>query len=97
MLSLVATLWLAVAGHALRSTLSNLSYSGAPRLSLSGFIPTLQVTEDYILSQTNTGFSKYAGSIGCSASKPCVDGACCNSDGKLIIRALSHPKLKIPG
>lgn len=78
---LVAALWLTIFGLASGSIESNLTYFGAPRLSLTGIPPTLEITEGYILAQTNTTLSVLDNQAGCSAASPCVDGSCCNSHG----------------
>lgn len=49
-----------------------------------GVPPTLELTEGYIRVQTDGGSDLSInddGKFQCSASKPCIDGACCNSDG----------------
>jgi hypothetical protein len=50
--------------------------------SIVGVVPTLELTEGYIRAQT-VGFIASDDVLNrCSADRPCVDGACCNSDGK---------------
>ncbi|KAF2621430.1 glycoside hydrolase family 18 protein, partial [Macroventuria anomochaeta] len=68
---------------------SNLTFFGAPRASLDGVLSVLSIEEDYILRQTdsvsNTSFGA-AGPLQCSASNPCADGSCCNSQGQCGFR-----------
>lgn len=52
-----------------------------------GVPPTLELTEGYIRVQTDRDFDlSVKGDIEfqCSASRPCIDGACCNSDGMYL-------------
>ncbi|KAI8932594.1 hypothetical protein NX059_010098 [Plenodomus lindquistii] len=81
LLPFAVALWLAIFGLASGSGESNLTYFGAPRLSLTGVPPTLEITEGYILAQTRSPISKLSDQARCSAASPCVDGSCCNSDG----------------
>lgn len=71
-------------GHAFSGGESNLSLFGAPRASLDGVLPVLSIEEDYIRAQTDGISNKAFGATGggqCSASNPCADGSCCNSQG----------------
>ena len=66
---------------------SNLTYFGAPRFSIEGVLPVLDVAESYIRSQTD-GSVKQIGAKGdgrCSVSNPCILGSCCNSDGMYFL------------
>ncbi|KAH9872172.1 hypothetical protein IAQ61_005007 [Plenodomus lingam] len=76
LLPFAAVLWLPSFGVAVDAAESNLTYSGAPRLSLTGVTPTLEITEGYILAQTNTSVTAFADRATCSAANPCVDGLC---------------------
>lgn len=63
---------------------SNLTYLGAPRFSIEGVLPVLEIAESYIRSQTD-GNVKQIGAKGdgrCSTRNPCILGSCCNSDGR---------------
>ncbi|KAJ4337251.1 hypothetical protein N0V95_008388 [Ascochyta clinopodiicola] len=76
-------------GHTFGTGASNLTFYGAPRASLDGVLPVLSIEEDYIRGQTdhfpNKAFNT-AGQLQCSASSPCVDGSCCNSQGQCGFR-----------
>jgi hypothetical protein len=63
---------------------SNISYFGAPRLSLDPIVPTINIAEHYIRGQTDGGVTAlgFSGEGGCSVDNPCLLGACCNSDGR---------------
>jgi hypothetical protein len=82
---LLSLLGLATNGHAysFRASESNLTYFGAPRLSLDPITPTVDIAENYIRSQTDGGATAlgFSSEGGCSADHPCLLGACCNSDG----------------
>ncbi|KAF2845251.1 glycoside hydrolase family 18 protein, partial [Plenodomus tracheiphilus IPT5] len=97
LLPLSVALWLAIFGSASSAaqSQSNLTYFGAPRLSLTGVTPTLDITEGYILAQTNTSVSTLSSSAHCSAANPCVDGSCCNSNGLCGYRP-EHCRLSSP-
>lgn len=61
---------------------SNLSVFGAPRHNLDGVLPVLDIEEQYIRSQTDGSVKAFGGTdLQCSASTPCSDGSCCNSQG----------------
>lgn len=66
---------------------SNLTYFGAPRASLDGVLPVLEIAEDYIRSQSDVvtivDFEK--SEAGCNANSPRLLGSCCNSDVKFSI------------
>jgi GH18 family chitinase len=68
---------------------SNVTYVGSPRHMLDAIQPTMDIEEQYIQAQTNENFD--VGLIStehqqCSAEKPCLDGSCCNANGKLHLR-----------
>ncbi|KZM28624.1 chitinase [Ascochyta rabiei] len=80
---------IAINGHAYHPGDSNITFYGAPRASLDGVLPVLSIEEDYIRSQTDHFSNKAFGAAGelqCSASSPCVDGSCCNSQGQCGFR-----------
>jgi hypothetical protein len=86
---------LAIGGHASSNGAheSNLTYFGAPRLSIEGVLPVFDIAESYIRSQTD-GSAKAIGlhaEGGCSAGNPCILGSCCNSDGMCHARVLLRP------
>lgn len=61
---------------------SNLSLFGAPRHNLDGVLPVLAIEEQFIRSQTDGSVKAFGGTdLQCSASTPCPDGSCCNSQG----------------
>ena len=76
-------LGLAIGGLA-SSIESNLTYFGAPRATLDGVLPVLDIAESYIRSQNHDGSSAigFTGDGSCSANNPCILGSCCNRNGK---------------
>jgi len=79
----VIQLGLVAIGGLASSIESNLTYFGAPRASLDGVLPVLDIAEGYIRSQTDDGGSAVGSShTSCSANNPCILGSCCNRDGK---------------
>ena len=77
---------------------SNLTLFGAPRHSLDGVLPVLDIEEQYIRSQTDGGIKAFgATDIQCSANNPCPDGSCCNSQGVYVLQPISSFILTISG
>lgn len=61
---------------------SDLALYGAPRHILDGVLPVLAIEEQLIRSQTDGSVKAFGGTnLHCSASSPCPDGSCCNSQG----------------
>lgn len=58
--------------------------STAPRSSIDGVSPVLDIAESYIRSQTDGSAIAigYNGVANCSSNSPCILGSCCNSDGE---------------
>ncbi|KAH4000096.1 hypothetical protein HBH98_070970 [Parastagonospora nodorum] len=58
--------------------------STAPRSSIDGVPPVLDIAESYIRSQTDGSAIAigYNGMANCSSRNPCILGSCCNSDGQ---------------
>lgn len=67
----------------------------ASNLNSIGVPPTLEITEGYIRAQADGPFGLSPNdkeNFKCSASRPCVDGACCNSDGMSSSDACVNPQ-----
>lgn len=63
----------------------NETYIGSPRHMLDPVQPMMVMEEQYINAQTNTYRdvgSAFAMDPQCSADKPCLDGSCCNQQGR---------------
>ncbi|KAF2828249.1 glycoside hydrolase [Ophiobolus disseminans] len=81
---LLLLLQLGLVATALASSVkSNLTYFGAPRASLDGVLPVLEIAEGYIRSQSNVDVTtfKSESEVGCGANSPCILGSCCTSLG----------------
>ena len=70
----------------------NLTFFGAPRASLDGVLPVLNIEEHYIRSQTDGSIEAFAtvGEFQCNSSTPCFDGSCCNSQGMCTLQSVSR-------
>lgn len=75
---------------------SNVTYFGAPRLSLDPILPILDIGEAYIRGQTQRGDGAFAADFNqCDENRECKDKSCCNSDGRCGYRP-EHCKPKAP-
>ena len=79
---------------------ANVTNSGAPRHVLDSVTPTIDINEGYIRAKVDISVVEAVGpAVGshCDADRPCNDGSCCNSDGKVPLPLAQHSCFKLSG